>query len=117
MLSRRIVLAFAALIPALPRALAHHGWGSYDAQNPVTLTGPIRKVEFGNPHVHVEIDAKGVIWEATFAPPFRMNNRGANEALLPVGKVLTAFGYPSRVKEREMRAEWIEIDGKRYELR
>lgn len=112
-------LALAALALALPAAaLAHHGWGSYDAQNPVTLTGPVKTLEFANPHVHVDITAAdGKVWELTFAPPSRMQSRGAVEALIKVGSTLTAYGYPSRVKPGEMRAEWIEVAGKRYELR
>ncbi len=111
-------IAFAALAFALPAAaLAHHGWGSYDAQNPVTLTGPVKTLEFANPHVHVDITSGGKDWELTFAPPSRMNSRGAVEALIKVGATVTAYGYPSRVKQGEMRAEWIEVAGKRYELR
>jgi hypothetical protein len=30
---------------------------------------------------------------------------------------VTAYGYPKRDSTPEMRAEWIDIDGKRYELR
>lgn len=98
-------------------AFAHHGWGSYDAQNPVTLRGTIQKIAFANPHVHVDMTVAGKAWELTFAPPFRMNNRGAVVDLLPVGKAIVAYGYPSRTAPGEMRAEWIEVDGKRYELR
>jgi len=114
---RRLTLA--ALAIALPAAaLAHHGWGSYDAQNPVTLTGPVKTLEFANPHVHVDITAAdGKEWELTFAPPSRMQSRGAVEALIKVGSTITAYGYPSRVRQGEMRAEWIEVAGKRYELR
>ena len=36
----RYLLLAAALAVAGP-AVAHHGWGSYDAANPVTVTGPI----------------------------------------------------------------------------
>jgi hypothetical protein len=114
---RLVTLASAFAVAATLPALAHHGWGSYDAQNPVTLKGAIKTVEFINPHVHVDVDVSGKMWELTFAPPSRMNSRGAAANLLPVGKIITAYGYPSRVKEGEMRAEWIEIDGKRYELR
>lgn len=110
------LLSLSAAALTLP-ASAHHGWGSYDAQNPVTLTGPIKKLEFINPHVHVDMVVSGKEWELTFAPPFRMQARGAVQELLPVGKTITAYGYPSRVKPAEMRAEWIEVDGKRYELR
>lgn len=115
---RQAALALAALTLAIPvAALAHHGWGSYDAQNPVTLTGPVQTLEFANPHVHVAITAEGKAWELTFAPPSRMQARGAVESLIKPGATLTAYGYPSRVKPGEMRAEWIEVAGKRYELR
>ncbi len=117
MTRRFATLVFAALALAAAPAIAHHGWGSYDAQNPVTLRGPIKKIEFVNPHVHVDVVADGKEWELTFAPPFRMNTRGAVADILPVGKTIVAYGYPSRVKPGEMRAEWIEVDGKRYELR
>jgi hypothetical protein len=96
---------------------AHHGWGSYDAQNPQTLTGPIKAVAFGNPHVHVDMLAAGKEWEVTLAPPFRMQARGAEAEILAVGKTVIAFGYPSRVKPAELRAEWIEVDGRRFPLR
>lgn len=112
----RLALAIAALaIPAA--ALAHHGWGSYDAQNPVTLTGAIKTLEFTNPHVHADIEHDGKPWELTLAPPSRMQSRGATESVVKVGTTVKAYGYPSRVKQGEMRAEWIEIAGKRYELR
>ena len=39
-------MAIAAL--AAPVA-AHHGWGSYDAANPVTVTGPITASKYENP--------------------------------------------------------------------
>lgn len=121
MLTRRFLLLSSGLLAAplaFPGATsAHHGWGSYDAQNPQTLNGTIRKLDFGNPHVHVDLAVGSAQWEVTLAPPFRMNNRGAIADLLPVGKTIRAYGYPSREKKGEMRAEWIEIDGKRYELR
>jgi hypothetical protein len=112
----RLAPAIVALaIPAA--ALAHHGWGSYDAQNPVTLTGAIKTLEFTNPHVHADIEHDGKPWELTLAPPSRMQSRGASEGIVKVGTRVTAYGYPSRVKPGEMRAEWIEVGGKRYELR
>lgn len=117
MIDRRIAFfASAAALVAAP-ARAHHGWGSYDAANPVTLRGPIKTLQFQNPHCHVDVTAAGKTWECTLAPPFRMNARGATEALLKVGTPVVVFGYPSRNNPAEMRAEWIEIAGKRYELR
>jgi hypothetical protein len=111
-----LTLAGSALLPAAARA--HHGWGSYDAQQPITLSGPVRTLAFANPHVHVDVQqADGSTWEVTLAPPSRMQSRGAIERVLPVGTTITAHGYPSRVRERELRAEWIEVAGTRYQMR
>ena len=46
-----------------------------------------------------------------------MQARGATPELVAKGKQVTAYGYPKRDGTPEMRAEWIEIDGKRIELR
>lgn len=114
----RAVFAMSALLAfAAAPVLAHHGWGSYDAQNPVTLEGALTKVEYANPHVHVELASEGKAWEATLAPPFRMNARGISNVGLKTGMKVKLFGYPSREKQNEMRAEWIEVGDKRTQLR
>lgn len=113
----RPYLLTAMLLAGVVPVLAHHGWGSYDAQKPITLEGTLKRVEYSNPHVHVELTAGGSDWEATLAPPFRMNARGIAEAGIKTGMSVKLHGYPSRQNAREMRAEWIEIAGKRTELR
>ena len=42
----RSVFFFVAFGLLTSSALAHHGWGSYDASNPVTVTGPIVTSKF-----------------------------------------------------------------------
>ena len=91
-LSRRAALLAAAVALAAAPALAHHGWGSYDAANPVTITAPIKHVVYENPHVHVMVDHQGKTWEITLAPPFRMMNRGAHAEILKVGRTIAAYG-------------------------
>lgn len=117
-ITRRMILALGAFsLAATGAALAHHGWGSYDAQNPVTVRGPIGKLEYANPHVHIDVADGGKTWEIVLAPPSRMQIRGATRDVIKTGTAVTAYGYPSRVNQNEMRAEWIEVAGKRYELR
>jgi hypothetical protein len=106
--------ALAAL--ALP-ALAHHGWGSYDATKPMTVTAVIEQVTLGNPHGDVMLTHEGEMWHVTLAPLSRMNARGANADFVVKGKEATLYGYPKRDGTKEMRAEWIEIGGKRIQLR
>jgi hypothetical protein len=106
--------AFAVLTGA---ALAHHGWGSYDAAKPVTVEGPILTSKYENPHVTLTVRGSDKVWTVTLAPTSRMVNRGALVALVAVGKSISAYGYPSTAEKDEMRAERITVDGKTIEMR
>ncbi len=112
----RYVLAAALLAAPVP-AIAHHGWGSYDANRPITIKAPIEEVTLGNPHGMLMVTYEGKHWEVTLAPASRMQARGATAELVAKGKQVTAYGYPKRDGTPEMRAEWIEIDSKHIELR
>ena len=98
-------------------AFSHHGWGSYDAAKPVTVTGPIVTSKFENPHATITVKASDKVWTVTLAPTSRMTNRGATEKIIAVGNTVSAYGYPSTVERDEMRAERITVDGKTYEMR
>jgi uncharacterized protein DUF6152 len=103
---------------ALPTAvIAHHGWGSYDAAHPITVAGPIESLKYENPHALMTVKAPDKVWTVTLAPTSRMQSRGAPAEFVAVGKLVSAYGYPSTVDKAEMRAERITIDGKTVELR
>ena len=110
-----VVIAGTCALTAV--AFAHHGWGSYDAANPISVTGPIQTLKFENPHAEINVKAADKVWTVTLAPTFRMTSRGATADVIAVGKTVSAFGYPSTVDRSEMRAERITVDGKSYELR
>lgn len=114
---RPIHLALAALMLAPVPAIAHHGWGSYEANTPITIKSTIEQVSLSNPHGMMMVMHEGKKWEVTLAPLSRMQARGATAELVAKGKQVTAYGYPKRDGTPEMRAEWIEIDNKRVELR
>ena len=47
------------LLLASMSARAHHSFASvFDGEKPITLTGPVTKIEWANPHIHLYIDAK-----------------------------------------------------------
>lgn len=98
-------------------AFAHHGWGSYDATRPVTVTGPIMTTKFENPHATITVRGNDRVWTVTLAPISRMNSRGATAKVVAVGQSISVYGYPSTARNDEMRAERITVDGKTYELR
>ena len=98
-------------------AVAHHGWGSYDATQPVTVAGPIITSKFENPHATITVRTSEKVWTVTLAPTSRMSSRGATAQVIAVGQSVSAYGYPSTVERDEMRAERITVDGKTYEMR
>lgn len=120
-MSKLTAIAFGAVlglpVVAAPRAVAHHGWSSYDASKELQLTGVIRESGYEHPHGHVRLEADGKTWLVVLAPPSRMDNRGLTQSMLAVGTKATVVGYPKRTDPVEMRAERITIADKTVELR
>lgn len=114
---KRVLIVLAAAATLTGSAAAHHGWGSYDASKPVTVTGPIVTSKYENPHATITVRGSDKVWTVTLAPTFRMTSRGAPAEFIAVGKTVSAYGYPSTVEKSEMRAERITVDGKTVELR
>lgn len=98
-------------------ALAHHGWGSYDASKQFSISSAVQRADWQNPHVMVVVTHANRNWEAVLAPPFRMSARGLAPDMIKPGTQITLEGYPSTRVESEMRAERIIIGGKTFELR
>ena len=111
----RLLLAGALAVPAA--ALAHHGWGEYDASQALKLTGTIETAYYEHPHGSIRLKTPGKTWEAILAPPSRMDSRGLTKDMLKAGAEATVEGYPNRARPNEMRAERITVGGKTVELR
>src|SRR5262249_55449526 len=111
------LLTAAAAAIACGSAAAHHGWGSYDASKPITVTGPIVESQYENPHASITVKAADKVWTVTLAPTSRMINRGATKDMVAIGKTVSAYGYASTSEKDEMRAERITVDGKTVEMR
>ena len=112
---RLTVLALLLVVPAA--AMAHHGWGSYDASKTVVVEGPIQTSAYSNPHASITVKGADKVWAVTLAPVSRMRARGATAELVGVGKTVKAEGYDSKVEHNEIRAERITVDGKTVEMR
>jgi len=113
----RTLMIAGALVALSGAALAHHGWGSYDASKPITVAGPVVTSKYENPHATITVKGQDKVWTITLAPTFRMENRGVTPQMVAAGKSVSAYGYASTVEKDEMRAERITVDGKTFELR
>jgi hypothetical protein len=116
LLSTAFVATLLALLIALP-ALAHHGWGSYDADKTLRFDAAPIEVRLRNPHAEIVVERDSQRWLVVLAPLARMTSRGLAEGALVVGKTITIEGYPRLDGTRELRAERIVVDGKTIELR
>ena len=105
----------AALLHA-PGIEAHHGWSGYDSATVLTLTGPLERVSYANPHVEIVVMVDKKSWKAVLAPMFRMDARGLPAGSLKLGDTVTVVGYPHRGMDGELRAERITVAGKTVEL-
>src|SRR4030095_9543503 len=54
-MQRRMFISAAGIL-VLPRAHAHHGWGSFDQNRPLYLEGKAVKVAWRNPHAEVDLE-------------------------------------------------------------
>jgi hypothetical protein len=115
-MTRVAIFVFASAL-LTSAAFAHHGWGSYDANKPLTVTGSILTSRFENPHATITLRESDKVWTVTLAPISRMSSRGATERVVAIGQNISAYGYPSTVEKDEMRAERITVNGKTYEMR
>jgi Family of unknown function (DUF6152) len=81
---------------------AHHAFSSeFDADKPVTLVGPVTKLEWVNPHtwIHVDVtgpDGKVETWMIEAGSPNVLLRRGFNKSMLQIGTVIHISGFQAK---------------------
>ena len=97
------VLGLAGLLGLVLQAQAHHSFRSqYDADQPVTFTGIVTKVEWMNPHVYFYIDVEnaqtGALenWGFEMGPPHMLQQRGWKRNSMQIGDEVEVHGTRAR---------------------
>jgi DNA/RNA endonuclease YhcR with UshA esterase domain len=110
-----ILLALAAASPAA----AHHSFATqYDADQPVTLTGIVTKVEWMNPHARFYVDVKDdsgnvTNWNLELASPNVLTRNGWSRNSLKEGDQVTVEGSRARSGANMANARTVTLaDGK-----
>lgn len=110
---RLAALVAAGLLAAAGPLLAHHAFSAeFDANAPVTLRGPVTKVEWINPHawIHMEVKTpagKPEIWMVEGGTPNTLQRNGIKRDSITIGTVIVVEGY--KAKDGRLRANGRDI--------
>jgi hypothetical protein len=112
-------LGLVALLGA-SAAAAHHSFSAiFDANQPVTLTGTVTRLEWMNPHTWIYLDVKkedGSVeaWAFELGSPNRLMRYGWNQGSLPTGQTVTIAGSRARDGSLKAAVDTVTLpDGKR----
>lgn len=110
--TRWVLAAGLAALIAVP-VLAHHAFSAeFDAKAPVTLKGPVTKVEWINPHAWIHMQnkaANGKVedWMVEGGTPNTLQRNGIMRDSIKIGTIIVVSGY--RAKDGRMRANGRDI--------
>jgi hypothetical protein len=103
MLNRRMVLCtmYLSVLAAASPALAHHGFGTFDMQKSVTLTGKLTRIEMINPHSWLYFEAtdeKGKVtkYRCEMRSAHTLRRSGWTQDLFPTGQRVVIDAQPDR---------------------
>src|SRR5437870_13554145 len=101
-------------------ALAHHSFAAqYDRSKPITITGPVTKIDWINPHARFFMEvkdenAKIVNWEVELGPPAGLMRRGWTRNSLKVGESVTVNGFLAKDGSNLTNAQTVSLsDGRK----
>ena len=113
-----IMVIFCVLLASMS-ARAHHSFSSvFDSKKPITLTGPVTKIEWANPHIHVYIDVKDetgqvINWAIEMGSPNFLIRLGWTRDAMKVGDVVTIEGHLARDGSRLANARTVLLADKK----
>lgn len=118
MKTRRSFLVGGLGLVAAP-VFAHHSTSMYDMENPVTITGTVKRFEWTNPHAYIimtvrdEVTKKDVEWAVEMMSLNHLKSYGWMHTTVKPGDVITCTGGPARSGQTTMIASLIKLpDGR-----
>src|SRR5688572_29044006 len=99
-MTARTGFVVAAALVAVP-AVAHHGIGTFNTREEVTLTGAVTGVDFVNPHswLYLDVtdaDGKAAAWRCEMRSATTLRRSGWSPEMFKQGEPVTITGSPDR---------------------
>jgi len=102
-MKRTVITSTLAFLLTASSTVAHHSYGDYDRNAPVTLEGIVKHVLWTNPHVVLTLDTptKGE-YSIEWAAVFQLARQGINVAPVKEGDHLLITGSINRNPEKRI---------------
>ena len=103
------------LISVVAPSLGHHSFAAqFDRSKPATLTGPVTKVDWINPHARFFLnvtDAAGKVtsWEVELGPPAILMRSGWTRSSLKIGEAVTVNGSLAKDGSNMVNASTVKL--------
>ena len=114
-----LAMGILSTLSAVP-ALAHHSFAAqYDRSKPITLTGPVKQVDWINPHARFFLEVKDAsgktaVWEIELGAPAMLMRNGWTRSSLKIGETVTVNGSLAKDGSKLANATTVTLsDGKR----
>ena len=115
-----VLLAVSAVMITSIPLLAHHSFAAqYDRNKPNTITGPVTKVDWINPHARFFVEMKDqsgkiINWEVELGPPAMLMRNGWTRNSLKIGEIVTVNGFVAKDGSNLTNAQTVTLsDGRK----
>jgi hypothetical protein len=119
MRSKLLALVVLGLLVFSASLAGHHSFAAqFDGEKPVTLTGPVTKVEWRNPHIWVYLDVRNsdgtsTPWQCEGGAPNALTRQGWSRNTFTLGQDITVDGWRAKDGTNTCNARtWRLADGR-----
>src|SRR5438105_15330958 len=116
---RTAIAAVVALALGCASVEAHHSFAAqFDPTKPLSISGPVTKVEWTNPHIYLYVDVKdaaGVAanWAVEMGNPVQLIRLGWTRNDIKIGDTIMIDGWVARDGSKLMNAKSVVLGGRK----